>query len=295
MKKLNFLSCITASLCLLFEVGVAAQSPAYKAGYAPINGLKMYYEVHGNATGTPLVLVHGSYMNIPLNWAQLLPELSKTRTVIALELQGHGRTADTDRPYSYDAMADDVAALIKHLKYENADILGYSLGGSIAINTAIRHPEVVRKLVVVSAPANSEGWLPEVNAVIATIQPEFFEQTPLKTTYDELAPNPTNWKNFVSKLAKFETLPFDFDMEKVQKIQAPVLLVIGDSDGMVLEHAVALFKAWGGGVFGDMAGLPKSQLAVLPASTHVGLMMQTGWVTSMVPAFLDGAPAAETH
>lgn len=256
-----------------------------KSGYAPVNGLKMYYEVYG--AGKPLILLHGSYMTLALNFGGLIPDLAKDRMVIAVEMQGHGHTADIDRPFSFEALADDVAALMQYLKIDSADILGYSLGGTVAIQLGIRHPEAVRKMVVVSAVYKHDGWLPAVNEIIGTITPEAFDQTPLKTEYDRTAPDPKHWKEFVAKLSKFETLPFDFGADKVKAMRCPVLLITGDSDGIDLDHVVDMFRLWGGGVFGDMVGLPKSQLAIIPAATHVGLMMAPAKLLAIIPPFLD--------
>ena len=141
---------------------------AVKSGYAPVNGLKLYYEIHG--TGEPLVLLHGGVVGIA-TFGPNLGALSEKRKVIAVELQGHGRTADIDRPLSFEAMADDIAALMKYLAIEKTDVMGYSLGGGVALQIAIRHPELVRKLVVVSAPCKRDGWYPEVLAGMVQMGP----------------------------------------------------------------------------------------------------------------------------
>src|SRR5919202_3627366 len=146
-----------------------------QTGYAPVNGLRMYYEIHG--TGRPLVVLHGAFMTIEL-LGKLVPELARSRQVIAVELQGHGHTADIDRPITYENLADDTAALLRHLGIDNADVYGYSLGGGVALQLAIRHPELVRKLVVVSASYTSDGLHPEVLAGIEHIPPELFDGTP---------------------------------------------------------------------------------------------------------------------
>src|SRR5919108_4760680 len=150
-------------------------SNAPRTGYAPVNGLNMYYEIHG--TGQPLVVLHGSFMTIEL-LGQLVPELARSRQVIAVEFQGHGHTADVDRPITYENLADDTAALLRHLGIGNADVYGYSLGGGVALQVAIRHPDMVRKLVIVSAPYTSDGQYPEVVATIEQITPELFAGTP---------------------------------------------------------------------------------------------------------------------
>lgn len=212
-KKINGLLIKGSMLLIIFIITVTGKITAQKAGnYASVNGLKMYYEIHGQ--GKPLVLLHGAFNTIGLAFGQLIPELSKSRKVIAVELQGHGRTADIDRPFSFEAMADDVAALLKQLKEDSADILGYSMGGATAIQLVIRHPQVVRKMIVISAAYKYEGWSPETRAILPMLSPEMFEGTPLKTDYDSLAPDPKNWTKFVNKMKQFVTTPFDFKKKK---------------------------------------------------------------------------------
>lgn len=258
-------------------------------GYAPVNGLEMYYEVHGSKTGSgqPLVLLHGSFMSIDTNWGQLLPALAEHRQVIAIEQQGHGRTADIDRPLTYAQMADDVAALLASLEIERADILGYSMGGYIALEFAIRHSERVRKLVVVSAAFNGEGSYPEVATGIAAITPELFAGSPIESDYARLAPNPDNWPRLIGKIQQLNAAWQGWAPEVIAGIALPTLIVIGDSDGVRPEHAAEMFRRLGGGVFGDFAGLPDSQLAVLPGTTHVGVMMRTDLLLAIIPPFLD--------
>jgi pimeloyl-ACP methyl ester carboxylesterase len=260
-----------------------------KTGYAPVNGLKMYYEIHGE--GKPLVLLHGSFMTIDLAFGQLIPEFSKTRKVIAVELQGHGRTADIDRPLSFESLADDVAELLKYLKSDSANVLGYSLGGGVAPQLAIRHPQLVRKLVIASAVFKSDGWSAETRAALHNITPELFEGTPIKKEYDRLAPNPEQWPQLVNKIKQLGTVAYDFTAQ-AKSLQSPTLIILGDSDGIRLEHAAEMFRLRGGGVMGDLSGMPDSQLAVFPGTSHVGVMMRRDWLLSMVPAFLD---AQKTH
>ncbi|MEK7256522.1 MAG: alpha/beta hydrolase [Bacteroidota bacterium] len=259
----------------------------FKSGYAPVNGLKMYYEMYGS--GRPLVLLHGAFSGIN-SFAELIPEWSKNRQVIAAEMQGHVRTADIDRPFSIEAMGKDVIALLEYLKIDSADFFGYSMGGEIAFQVAIQRPEMVRKLIIASATSNSDGWLPEVHAVYPTITPELFEGSPPKMDYDRLAPDPKHWAAFVNKMKEMFVKPFDMlpALVRLPK-KPPTFIIIGDSDGIRHEHAVEMFRLFGGGVVGDFAGLPQSQLAVLPATTHVGVMMQTEWLRTAVPAFLDSS------
>ncbi len=262
-----------------------------QAGYAPVNGLEMYYEVHG--TGQPLVVLHGAYMTIG-TMGEIVPGLAETRRVIAVELQGHGRTADVDRPLTYEQMADDVAALIGHLGIEQADVFGYSMGGGAALQVAVRHPEVVRKLVVASASYTSDGMHPELLEMIPTITPEVFAGSPIEEAYLRTAPNPDDFPNLVAKLKQLDMEPFAWPPEDIREIAAPTLLIIGDSDAIRLEHAVELFRLLGGGVMGDLTGLPKSQLAVLPGTTHFvppgfAVLDRADWLVSMIGGFLDAA------
>lgn len=277
----------TIALLVLLTIITLAQAQSLrpvKSGYAPVNGLRIYYEVYGE--GKPLVLLHGSFMTINTNYGHLIPELAKTRKIIALEFQGHGRTADIDRPFSFESLADDVAGVIKYLSIDSADILGYSLGGTVALQLAIRHPQLVHKLILASAVFKSEGWSAETRAIFPIIKPEFFEHTPIKTAYDSLAPDPAHWPIMVNKLLKLVNTTYDYT-EKAKGIKKPFLFILGDSDGIVPEHAAEMFRIAGGVRNGDMAGFPNSQLAVLPATSHTGLMMRADWLLSLIPAFLD--------
>ena len=256
--------------------------------YAAVNGLDMYYEVHGS--GEPLVVLHGAFMTIGAMGA-VVADLAETRQVIGVELQGHGHTADVDRPLSYEQMADDVAALLRHLGIERTDVFGYSMGGGTALQLAMRHPTLVRKLVVVGASSTSEGAYPEVWAGIEQITPELFEGTPWKEEYDRVAPNPGAFPALVEKMKQLDGQPFSWQPDAIRAIPAPTMIVIGDSDGTTPEHAVELFRLRGGGVYGDLAGLPSARLAILPGTTHVGLIDRAGWLAPMVDDFLDAQDA----
>jgi pimeloyl-ACP methyl ester carboxylesterase len=259
----------------------------------------MYYEVHGPGTGTPLVLLHGAISASGTSFGKVLPGLSSTRQVIAVELQGHGHTADIDRPLTLEQMADDIAALLGEIGIEEADVFGYSMGGGVALQVAIRHPDVVRKLVVASASYTSEGMQPELHEMIPSITPEMFAGSPMEAAYLEVAPNPGHFPTLVEKLKRLDMTPFAWPADDIRGIAAPTLIVVGDSDVVRLEHAVEMYRLLGGGAAGDLAGLPKSQLAVLPGTTHFeppgsGLLDRTEWLLAMVPAFLD-APMPETE
>jgi len=275
------------TLALTIITGLQANAQA-TSGYAPVNGLKLYYEIHGK--GKPVVLLHGAYMN-NTQWGETLTELAKTRQVIAVEMQGHGRTADTDRPFSYENWGDDVAGLLKHLKIEKADVIGYSLGGTIAIAFAIRHPEMINRLVVVSSVYKYDGWNQQVRDVLKAMKPEFFEGTPLKADYEKIAPNPADWTKFVTKLMEFDKHEFNLGEENIKAMKAPVLLVQGDNDGVDLNETANFYKLLGGGVSADLQPQPKSQLAIIPNRAHVSLMMYPKPVLDVIIPFLDGVPA----
>ncbi|GAA0546533.1 alpha/beta fold hydrolase [Chitinophaga japonensis] len=260
------------------------QAQLTDSGYADINGLKMYYEVHG--AGKPIVLLHGSFMNIPLNWAHILPRLAKDRKVIVAEMQGHGRTRDIPRALSYKGMADDVSGLLKHLKIDSADILGYSMGGGVAFQVAVRHPEQVRRLVVLSGTYAHDGWWPDVEASFATMNADMFRGTAIQKQYDSLGNDPARFPEYVKKVMSIDLKPYEWTRE-VKNIQAPVFMAIGDADGIRYEHALELFRAKGGGKMGDIHGLPKSRLAIIPGTTHIGMMLRADWLIPMITDFLD--------
>ncbi|HET6768058.1 MAG TPA: alpha/beta hydrolase [Chitinophagaceae bacterium] len=275
----------TTFIALFFTGTVATVFGQAKTGYAQVNGLKMYYEIHG--AGQPLVLLHGAFNTINTAFAQLIPELSKARQLIAVELQGHGRTADIDRPFSFENMADDVAALLKQLKIDSADIFGYSMGGGVAQQIAIRHPSVVHRLIITSSVYRYEGWTQETRSILPILTPEMFESTPIKTEYNKLAPDPKHWKDFINKMKKFVTTPYNFGADKVKGIKSPTLIITGDGDGVLPEHAVEMYRLRGGGYMIDFGPVPAAQLAIFPGSSHISVMMQTQWLVSVITSFLD--------
>jgi pimeloyl-ACP methyl ester carboxylesterase len=251
-------------------------------GSAQVNGLEMYYEIHG--AGEPLVVLPGAYMTVDL-MGDLVSALAKSRRVIAVEFQGHGHTADIDRPFSYGQFADDIAALLGQAGIEQADVYGYSLGGGVALQLGLRHPARVRRLVIASASYSSDGLYPEVVGGIENVTPEMFDSTPWRDAFDRTAPDPSAFPTLVEKLKQLDLTPFDWPVEE---LAAPALILIGDSDGTRLEHAVEMFRRLGGGVFGDLAPeLPASQLAILPGTTHVGMLERADWIAPMVTRFLE--------
>jgi pimeloyl-ACP methyl ester carboxylesterase len=256
--------------------------------YASVNGLKMYYEIHGR--GQPLILLHGGLGVIEM-YAPILPALADNRQVVAVELQGHGHTPDVDRPLSFEAMADDVAALVQQLGFENADLFGYSLGGGVALQTTIRHPEVVRKLVVVSTPCRGDGWYPEVRAGMRAMNAEVAKTwvgSPMQQAYVSVAPNPEDWPALVAKTGQLVSQDYDWSAG-VAAIQAPTMLVVGDADSVRPAHAVEFFELLGGGqrdAGWDGSGMPNARLAILPGLTHYNTFIAPAMVAA-VTAFLD--------
>ncbi len=260
-------------------------SPANESGYASVNGLKMYYEIHGS--GEPLVLLHGAFTTINGTFGRMLPSLGGTRRVIAVEQQGHGRTADIDRPLTYEQMAEDTAALLRQLDVGNADFFAYSMGTGIALQVAIRHPDLVRRLVLASPAYSRSGFHSGVLEGIASITPEIFVGSPVQEEYARTAPNPGDWPVLIEKVKHLDGEFQGWPAETIRAIAAPTLIVIGDSDIVRPEHAVELFRLLGGGVAGDFVAPPSSRLAVLPATTHTTLIDRSDWLLSMIEEFLD--------
>ena len=266
-------------------------------GYAPVNGLRMYYEIHGSDRAgdgrAPTLLLHGAYMSTGA-FGPLLPGLAATRRVVVCDMQGHGRTADADRPLTYEGLADDAAGLLAQLGIDRADVVGYSMGGGVALQLAVRHPLLVRALVPISASYTSDGLQPELVEMIPSMTPEMLAGSPLEATYLELAPDPGRFPVLVEKLKALDMTPFAWPAEDMRRITAPAMIVIGDADAIRAEHAVELFRLLGGGAMGDLAGVSKARLAVLPGTTHFmppgsGVLDRCDWLLAMIPAFLDAA------
>ncbi|BAU55686.1 alpha/beta fold hydrolase [Mucilaginibacter gotjawali] len=260
------------------------QSKPAESGYAPVNGIKVYYEVYGE--GKPLVLLHGAFMNIAMNWGQLIPELSKTRKVIAIEMQGHGHTQYSDRKLDLPDMASDVEGVMNYLKVDSADIVGYSMGGSVAYQLIIQSPKRVNKLVIISSTYKSTGWLPQVTNAFKVMKPELFANSPMKAAYDAIAPDKTKWTKFTEQMFAFVASPFDMGDSNIAKITSPVLIISGDNDGLDKIELAKTYQLLGGGISADMAPMPKSHLAIVPSQGHVSLMMQTKILLDYLEDFL---------
>jgi len=265
-----------------------------QTGYAPVNGLEFYYEIHGS--GEPLVLLHGG-LGVGSMFGDVLTSLSQSQQVIAVDLQAHGRTADIDRPLRYEHLADDVAALIKHLGLARANVMGYSLGGGVALRTAIQHPEVVKKLVLVSTPFKQSGWFPEILAGMKQMDgsgAEFMRGTPMYDSYMSVAPKPENFPTLLDKIGAMLGEPYDWS-DEVAALTMPVLLVYGAADSVSPAHAAEFFALRGGGkrdAGWDGSGMSNSRRASLPASTHYTVFVSPALVPVVAP-FLD-APLPQT-
>jgi pimeloyl-ACP methyl ester carboxylesterase len=278
----------TAALLALPGAGHADPKPSGKGAYADVNGIKLYYEVQGK--GRPLILLHGGLGAIEM-FGPNLPALAKVRKVVAVDLQGHGRTADIDRPFSVEAMADDIAALAKHLGLERPDVMGYSLGGGVAVALALRHPELVGKLVVVSTALRRNAFYPEILAMQTQVTPaaaETMKQTPMYHLYASLAPRPQDWARLLGKIGDF--MSKDFDLSKqAATIKAPTMIVCGDADIFPPAHAVEFFGLLGGGKRDggwDGSGRGTNRLAILPGLTHYTIAGAPALAAAVAP-FLD--------
>jgi len=278
------------SILLILIIMLAAsrsngqQTKPSSSGYAPVNGIKVYYEVYGK--GRPLVLLHGAFYTIDMNWGQLIPELSKTRKVIAIEMQGHGHTPFSDRLLSITTLASDVEGVMDYLKIDSADVAGFSMGGSVAYQFAVLNPKRLRKLVIISSTYKTSGWLPVINTGFKNLKPEIFDNTPIKAAYDAVAPDKTKWKKFLEQMFAFADVPFDCGDSNIAKITAPVLIISGDNDGLDKIELIKTYQLLGGAVSADLGPMPKSQLAIVPSQGHVSLMMQTKTILGYLDEFL---------
>jgi pimeloyl-ACP methyl ester carboxylesterase len=256
--------------------------------YADVNGLSLYYAEHGS--GEPLVLLHGGFGSTEM-FSGALPALAKHRRVIAVDLQGHGRTADIGRPLRYETMADDIAALIGHLGLVRSDVIGYSLGGGAALRTAIQHPEVVDRLVLVSVPFQRDGWFPEIGAAMRQFTLEHREammRSPIYESYARIAPRPEDFPVLHAKMGELLSLDYDWSAE-VTTVTAPTMLVFADADSIKPVHMVEFFALLGGGLRDadwDGSGRPPGRLAILPGTTHYDIFAAPVLAT-VVEEFLD--------
>ena len=261
-----------------------AEAPAFQRGYAPVNGLKLYYEIHGSDTHgkPPLVVLHGGGSTIETSFGKILPALAKDRQVIAIEQQGHGHTADVDRPFTFEQSAEDTVALLQYLKIEKADFMGYSNGGHIALEIALRHPEVVRKLILESIMINRDGSDP---GFWESFKHAKLEDMPLelREAYLKTAPHPEDLPVFFAKSVQRMRDFKGWTPQEVQSINASTLIIMGDRDVARPEHAVQMFRL-----------IPNARLAILPDTDHMTIVKRSDWLFPMIGEFLD-SPMPQTR
>jgi pimeloyl-ACP methyl ester carboxylesterase len=263
--------------------------------YADVNGINLYYETHGS--GRPLILLHGGLGSGEM-FGPVLPLLAERHQVVAVDLQGHGRTADIDRPLDVRLMAGDIAALIDHLRLDTPDVVGYSLGGGVALQTAAKHPAKVRRLVMVSANTRPDAIYPEMRAQqgqVSAAAAEFMKDTPMYQLYQRVAPRPEDFPRLLSKIGEALSTDFDFT-EEVRGLQAPTLVVAADADMAPPSHYVEVFKLLGGGLRdGGWMGEGRPQgghaLAILPGLTHYNIFSSPLFAAATL-AFLESGPGS---
>jgi len=267
-----------------------------RGGYLPINGLNLYYEVYGElgTSKPPLLLIPGAFMatDSMKAWADTF---ARERAVIVFDQQGHGRTPDTSRQISYEQFADDAAALLRALEVQRANVMGYSQGGGVALQLAIRHPSLVSKLVSMSATFRKDGWYPSVFEAIGGLSAEAFAATSVETAFKKHTPNAKAFDAYLEKMKNLNIDDQDITDEEMRSISAKTMVIVGDADGVKLEHALAMFKLRGGGdeeaaASGVLQEVPAARLVVLPAMSHIGLSGESQLLVPIVSAFLDDVP-----
>jgi pimeloyl-ACP methyl ester carboxylesterase len=267
-----------------------------RGGHLPIHGLNLYYEVYGELATSkpPLLLIPGAFMatDSMTVWADAF---AQKRAVILFDQQGHGRTPDTSREMSYEQFADDAAALLGALEVERADVMGYSQGGGVALQLAIRHPSLVSKVVSMSATFRKDGWYPSVFEAIGGLRADAFAGTPVEKAFMDHTPDPKAYDTYLEKMKHLNINDQDISDEEMRSITAKTMVIIGDADGVKPEHALAMFRLRGGGdedaaASGVLQEAPSARLVVLPAMSHVGISGESELLVPMVSAFLDDVP-----
>ena len=261
-----------------------------KTNLARVNGVELGYQVFGK--GKPVILLHGGFGSMEM-FGPNIDLLAKGHQVIGVDLQSHGRSPAAEREMRFESMADDIAALIKSLGFERAALLGFSLGGGVALRTAIQHPERVERLILVSTVFKNDGWYPEMTAGMKSMGlpvAEPMKQSPMYGAYQQVAPNVEDWPKLVKQLTDLLKLDYDWSAE-IPKLTMPVMLVIGDADGLPPSHAVEFFNLLGGGKRDagfDRSGMTQHRLAILPGATHYDINISPALAATVIP-FLDGA------
>jgi pimeloyl-ACP methyl ester carboxylesterase len=277
----------------LFALATMAFAAPAKSGRMEANGIDYYYEIHGR--GEPLLLLHGGLGSIDM-FGPVLAELAKTRKVIAVDLQGHGRTALGDRPFKLESIGDDMAAIVKKLGHEQVDVMGYSLGGGIAFRMAVQQPQSVRRLVIASAGYSDDGYFPELRQqqnAVGAVMAEQMKGTPMYESYMRLAPRKQDFPRLLDTLGNFMRAKYDYSAD-VARLKGPVMLVFADADMYKPEHIVKFYQLLGGGL--KDAGwqrehMSPNRLAIIPDQTHYDLFLSPRLVPTVLP-FLNGKSAA---
>jgi pimeloyl-ACP methyl ester carboxylesterase len=260
-----------------------------KSGYVEANGLNYYYEIHGD--GEPLLLLHGGLGTIDM-FAPVLPGLSEGRQVVAVDLHGHGRTALGDRKISLHDIGEDIAVIVRELGYSQVDAMGYSFGGGVAFRFAVQHPELVRRLVIVSAGFSTAGFHPEMRpqqAQVGAAIADTMKDTPMYQSYVAVAPHPEDFPKLLDRMGEFMREDFDYS-EDVKKLTMPVMLVFGDSDMFTTPHIAEFYNLLGGNVRDagwQRENMSENRLAIIPDRTHYDMFMGAELVPTVLP-FLNG-------
>ncbi|HEX2756695.1 MAG TPA: alpha/beta hydrolase [Candidatus Limnocylindrales bacterium] len=245
---------------------------AATSGLASVNGIELAWQSFGEGGLAPLVLLHGGFGSVEM-FGPNVAALAAARRVIGVDLQSHGRSPTANRPMRFETMADDIAALIGSLGHRQADVLGFSLGGGVALRTAIQHPALVRRLILVSTPFKRAGWHPEMVAGMDSMGPgiaPMMRQTPLGEAYAAIAPRVDDWPVLVTQLTDLLKVDYDWT-DEARGLQPATMIVAGDADGLSPRHAVEFFELLGGGLLDaswDRSGMTKHRLAILPGATH---------------------------
>jgi pimeloyl-ACP methyl ester carboxylesterase len=250
--------------------------------------MDIHFEEHGNRTGRPLLLVHGALSAIGTSFGAILPALAQDRRVIAVELQAHGHTPDIDRPLTVEHFAADVVALLDRLGIAEADVFGWSMGAAVALRLGTDHPARVGRLVLASVSFHDGGLHPGLLDGIQDLRPEHLHGSEFHQEYLRTAPDPAGFATLVEKMKVLDANLPSWTAAQIRALAAPTMLVVGDADIIRPEHAVEMFRLLGGGVAGDLTGLPACRLAVLPGTTHTGIPQRAAWLAPMIDEFLGG-------
>jgi pimeloyl-ACP methyl ester carboxylesterase len=275
------------------ETEAVATRPS-RNGHLPINGLSLYHEVYGElgkSRMSPLLLIPGGFMSTD-SMTSWVSAFAGERPVIVFDQQGHGRTPDTSRQMSYEQFADDAAALLRALEVERADVMGYSQGGGVALQLALRHPTLVDKLVSLSATYRKDGWYPSVMEGIKGLSAAAFAGTPVEKAFKEHTPDAAAFDAYLEKMKVLAIDDQDISDEQMRSISAKTMVVVGDADAVKPEHALAMFKLRGGGdeeaaASGEVQKVPAARLVILAATSHIGISGESAVLAPMVSAFLD--------